>query len=219
VTDTPQSSPPVTVSPPPSSPSRPDPTLSARQAPRRPRWTLPVGVILLLALAVTSIVLLRTRGTETSTAATPAAAVPDAAPVIAETVGEEGHLAIAVVSLDRVAPDTVELRVAVTNTSPAGSPALDIAQRFSADTPDRGTLAEVYLADLTHERKFFVLRDRQDVPLGSRDDTPLAAGERRVLWARYPAPAEKDAEVVVHVPHAEPLPNIPVGQRMEPSTP
>lgn len=134
-------------------------------------------------------------------------------PVLAETMGEEGHLAIAVISLDRVASDTVELRLAVTNTAPAGSPGLDIAQRFSADGPDRGTLAEVYLADLAHERKFFVLRDGQNEPLGSRDATPLAAGERRVLWARYPAPRDEGAEVVVHVPHAEPMPNVPVGAR------
>ncbi|HTV01441.1 MAG TPA: hypothetical protein VMF13_12910 [Luteitalea sp.] len=138
-------------------------------------------------------------------------------PVLAETMGEEGHLAIAVVSLDRVANDTVELRLAVTNTSAAGAPGIDLAQRFSADGPDRGTLAEVYLADLAHERKFFVLRDGKNEPLGSRDVTPLAAGERRVLWARYPAPRDEDAEVVIHVPHAEPMPNVPVGIR-SPST-
>lgn len=135
-------------------------------------------------------------------------------PVLAETSGEEGHLSIGVVSLDRVAPDTVELRLAVTNTGQAGSPALDIAQRFSADGPDRGTLAEVFLADLSHERKFFVLRDAANAPLGSRDVTPLSPGERRVLWARYPAPGDSDLEVVVHVPHAEPMPNVPVGQKM-----
>ena len=134
-------------------------------------------------------------------------------PALAETMGEEGHLAIAVVSLDRVASDTVELRLAVTNSSAAGTPALDIAQRFSTDGPDRGTLAEVYLADLAHERKFFVLRDGQNAPIGSRDAAPLAAGERRILWARYPAPRDEDAEVVVHVPHAEPMPNVPVGQK------
>jgi hypothetical protein len=140
-------------------------------------------------------------------------APPPAPPVLAETTGEEGHLTIGVVSLDRVAPDTVELRLAVTNTGPAASPALDVAQRFSADGPDRGTLAEVYLADLSHEHKFFVLRDTANAPIGSRDLTPLAAGERRVLWARYPAPGDRDLEVVVHVPHAEPLPNVPVGQK------
>ncbi len=148
-----------------------------------------------------------------SDSVTPAAPVDAPPPVLAETLGEEGHLGIAVISLDRVAADTVELRLAVTNTAPAGSPALDIAQRFSADGPDRGTLAEVYLADLTHERKFFVLRDARNAPLGSREDTPLAAGERRVLWARYPAPRNEAVEVVVHVPHADPMPNVPVGSR------
>ena len=155
-------------------------------------------------------------GREGSPAPVAPAAADDAAaapPVLAETMGEEGHLTIGVVSLDRVAPDTVELRLAVTNTSQPGTPPLDVGQRFSADGPDRGTLAEVFLADLAHERKFFVLRDRANAPLGSRDLTPLSPGERRVLWARYPAPGERDLEVVVHVPHAEPLPNVPVGQK------
>jgi hypothetical protein len=148
-----------------------------------------------------------------ATAPVPSASTAAAPSVLAETMGEEGHLSIAVVSLDRVAGDTVELRLSITNTAAVGSPALDIAQRFSADGPDRGTLAEVYLADLSHERKFFVLRDSQNAPLGSRDDAPLPAGERRVLWARYPAPGDTDTEVVVHVPHAEPMPNVPVGVR------
>jgi hypothetical protein len=142
-----------------------------------------------------------------------AESLPATPPVLVETSGEEGHLTIGVVSLDRVAPDTVELRLAITNTNRPASPGLDIAQRFSTDGPDRGTLAEVYLADLSHEHKFFVLRDSANAPIGSRDVTPLAAGERRVLWARYPAPGDRDVEVVVHVPHAEPLPNVPVGQK------
>lgn len=179
----------------------------------RPRWLFVALGLLALLLGAWAV------RTAMRAPAVPAAAVPaaDAAPVVppvlAETAGEEGHLSIGVVSLDRVAPDTLELRLSVTNTGVAGSPALDIAQRFSADGPDRGTLAEVYLADLSHERKFFVLRDRSNAPLGSRDVTPLAPGERRVLWARYPAPGDGDREVVVHVPHAEPMPNVPVGQK------
>ncbi len=180
--------------------------------PARSRWIL-ASVVLLAALLIvwTFSVARRAPGPSDATPAVDAAPAPP--PVLAETAGEEGHLSIGVVSLDRVAPDTLELRLAVTHTGRAGAPALDIAQRFSADGPDRGTLAEVYLADLSHEHKFFVLRDANNAPLGSRDLSPLLAGERRVLWARYPAPGDGDSEVVVHVPHAEPMPNVPVGQR------
>jgi hypothetical protein len=186
-------------------------------APNSPRlrglYVAAASVVLLLGIWVMAAV----RGGAPPAAPSPAAAAPEGLPpVLAETAGEEGHLTIGVVSLDRVAPDTVELRLAVTNTSQPGAPALDIAQRFSTDGPDRGTLAEVFLADLSHERKFFVLRDGENAPLGSRDLAPLAAGERRVLWARYPAPGDRDVEVVVHVPHAEPLPNVPVGQKTPP---
>jgi len=178
--------------------------------PSRPRWPYAAAALLLLLVGVWLV-----RAARPATPAAPPEVEKPAAPppVLAETMGEERHLSIGVVSLDRVAADTVELRLAVTNTNQTGAPALDIAQRFSADGPDRGTLAEVYLADLSHEHKFFVLRDRTNAPLGSRDLTPLAAGERRVLWARYPAPGDADVEVVVHVPHAEPMPNVPVGQK------
>ena len=183
----------------------------AKSPSNRP-WLAAAAAVLVLLLAFG--VFRATRQETPAPAATPATNAPAAPPpALAETTGEEGHLTIGVVSLDRVAPDTLELRLAVTNTNQAGSPPLDIAQRFSADGPDRGTLAEVYLADLSHEHKFFVLRDSANAPIGSRDSAPLAAGERRVLWARYPAPGDRDIEVVVHVPHAEPLPNVPVGQK------
>lgn len=151
--------------------------------------------------------------TPASTEAPPSAApVAEEAPVIAlaETQGEEGTLKIEVVSLDRLATGMVELRLAVTHVGDEGT-SLDIAQRFSADHPDRGTLAEVYLADLGHQRKLFILRDAGGAPIGSRDEQPLAPRERRVLWARYPAPAADEDAVVVHVPHAEPMPNVPLG--------
>ena len=184
--------------------------------PSRPRWHY-AAIVLLLLLAGVWLASLTRHGASVPPPVAPEAEKATAPPpVLAETMGEEAHLSIGVVSLDRVAPDTVELRLAVTNTSGPGAPALDIAQRFSADGPDRGTLAEVYLADLSHEHKFFILRDGTNAPLGSRDVTPLAAGERRVLWARYPAPGDADVEVVVHVPHAEPMPNVPVGQKTSP---
>jgi hypothetical protein len=145
--------------------------------------------------------------------ATTSAEPPGPAPVpaaLATTTGEEGTLEIAVVSLDRIGTGMVELRLAVTHVGTTPTP-LDVAQRFSADGPDRGTLAEVYLADLGHQRKLFILRDADGAPIGSRDEQPLAPNERRVLWARYPAPGVGDEALVVHVPHAEPMPNVPVG--------
>ncbi len=211
MSETPAGPPPVTPVETP-----PEPVRSLPPASRAP-WILPAaGLALVLCVLVAVLFLRRPEPAGAPAPGSSATATPAAAPpVLAETVGEEGHLSIAVVSLDRVATDMLELRLAVTNTAPTGSPALDISQRFSADGPDRGTLAEVFLADLAHEHKFFVLRDGQNAPLGSRDVTPLGSGERRVLWARYPAPKDEDTEVVVHVPHAEPMPNVPVGQRLE----
>lgn len=182
------------------------------RGPRAPRLSLWLAAAVALLIAAAVALTLRAPARDAPapvTASAPAVALP----VLAETTGEEGTLSIAVISLEQVSGDTVELRLAVTNTAPAGAPPVDLAQRFSADGPDRGTLAEVYLADMTHQQKFFVLRDAENAPMGSRDVLPLRAGQRRVLWARYPAPPNRDAEVVVHVPHAEPMPNIAVGTR------
>jgi hypothetical protein len=185
----------------------PDPS---RQSGRR--LAIGLGVFMLLALAAFTFGLYTLRGRPAVPRAPVTLADPDAfPPALAETLGEEGTLRIEVVSLQRLSSGLVELRLAVTHIGTDGT-ALDIAQRFSADDPDRGTLAEVYLADLAHQRKLFILRDADGVPLGSRDEEPLTPGERRVLWARYPAPLEDEAEVVVHVPHADPMPNVPVGR-------
>jgi hypothetical protein len=138
------------------------------------------------------------------------AAAPEPSPAsLATTIGEEGTLQIDVMSLERVSPGTLELRLAVTHIGSEAT-ALDIAQRFSADGPDRGTLSEVYLADLAHQRKLFILRDAEGMPIGSRDERPLAPGERREVWAHFPAPTGSEDAVVVHVPHAEPMPNVPI---------
>ena len=100
--------------------------------------------------------------------------------------------------------------------SPAAAPPVATGGDTAAsESVTPAVLAET-TGDLSHQHKFFILRDGQNAPIGSRDAAPLAAGERRVFWARYPAPDQDDQEVVVHVPHADPMPNVPVGQRMGP---
>lgn len=176
--------------------------------PRRPRAALFAAILLVVVIVAALVVWWAAR--PTSDVAPVAEAPPPLPTALAETMGEEGSLRIEVLSLERLSPGSLELRVAVTHVGD-GPTALDIAQRFSADDPDRGTLAEVYLADLGHQRKLFILRDAEGVPVGSRDDRPLAPGERREMWAQYPAPADGDEALVVHVPHAEPMPNVPIG--------
>jgi hypothetical protein len=172
---------------------------------------LAVAGFLLLAMGTLTVGLYYALGGRSAVPRAPVALIDDEErlPALAEALGEEGTLRIEVLSLERLSTGVVELRLAITHVGAEPTP-LDIAQRFSVDDPDRGTLAEVYLADLGHQRKVFVLRDADGEPIGSRDDQPLQPRERRVLWARFPAPAEGQREVVVHVPHAEPMPNVPV---------
>ena len=157
----------------------------------------------------------RSEGDATEPVAAAPAPLPDA---LAETTGEEGTLRIEVVALERRSPGTLELRMAVTHIGSEPT-ALDIAQRFSADGPDRGTLSEIYLADLGHQQKLFILRDAEGDPIGSRDERPLAPGERRDVWAHFPAPSAGEDAVVVHVPHAEPMPNVPIAGASSAATP
>ena len=192
-------------------PGTPEPAAPGSPPGRRgPGGLALVAVLLVLGVAGAIVWWVTVTPPEDRTVGTtpvPAEAHP---PALAETMGEEGTLRIEVLSLDRLSESTVELRMAVTHVGADGV-ALDVAQRFSADGPDRGTLSEVYLADLGHQRKLFILRDADGVPLGSRDERPLEPAERRVVWARYPAPGTDDTAVVVHVPHAEPMPNVPIG--------
>lgn len=174
-------------------------------------WVIVWAIVAILIAVAVPAVWRSIVGSNPVAVTAPAAAPVESHPAaLAETAGEEGTLKIEVISLDRLSPSTVELRLAVTHIGADETP-LDIAQRFSADGPDRGTLSEVYLADLGHQRKLFILRELDGAPLGSRDERPLAPRERRVLWARYPAPAADDTALVVHVPHAEPMPNVPIG--------
>lgn len=130
-----------------------------------------------------------------------ASETPAAAPkVLAEAVGQERTLKVQVIAVTRDSPATLALELAVLNTSTEG--AIDLSQRFASDAPDRGTLADVYLAETgtSQGRKLFVLRDADNRPDTSRDLTALEAGQRRVMRARFPAPPDEVREIEVHVP-------------------
>ncbi|MGH9158482.1 MAG: hypothetical protein ACRD2X_00635 [Vicinamibacteraceae bacterium] len=132
----------------------------------------------------------------------PASGAPVATPkALAEAVGDERTLRVQVIALKRDSTATVALELALLNTSTEPG-SIDLSQRFASAAPDRGTLADVYLAEAgaNQGRKLFVLRDGQERPDTSSDLTTLEAGQRRVVRARFPAPPEEVRELEVHVP-------------------
>lgn len=140
--------------------------------------------------------------TETSQPASAAAEPPAEAPKpLAEAVGDERTLKVQVISLRRDSAATIALELALLNTSSEPG-SIDLSQRFASAAPDRGTLADVYLAQAraNQGRKLFVLRDGQERPDTSRDLRALEAGQRRVVRARFPAPPDEVRELEVHVP-------------------
>jgi hypothetical protein len=124
------------------------------------------------------------RGTSAARSPGTASTMPRA---LAEARGDEGTLAVQVLELKRLSPATVWLKLALVNTA-GGQGSLDLSQRFASEAPDRGSLADVYLAEPGGARKLFVLRDDLNRPNCSRDLTSLGPGVRKEVWAKFPAP-------------------------------
>lgn len=161
----------------------------------RVRW---IPAIILLALCAAAC----GEEKETPDASAAASEAPAAAPkALAEALGDERTLKVQVISLKRDSPATLALELALVNTSTEPG-SIDLSQRFASAAPDRGTLADVYLAETgaNQGRKLFVLRDGQQRPDTSSDLTALEAGQRRVVRARFPAPPDEVRELEVHVP-------------------
>jgi hypothetical protein len=141
------------------------------------------------------------RGTSAATSTSPASTTPRA---LAEARGDEGTLAVQVLELKRLSPATVWLKLALVNTASAQGN-LDLSQRFASEAPDRGTLADVYLAEPDGARKLFVLRDDLNRPNCSRDLTSRGPGARKEVWAKFPAPPAGVGRLEVRLPLVSPM--------------
>jgi len=90
-----------------------------------------------------------------------------------------------VIDVTRPALGVVEVRLALVN---SGTSAFDLGERW-ATAGEPGALSELALAEPDGQKRHFVLRDDRGRPLCSTGEAPIAAGERRDLWARFGAPA------------------------------
>lgn len=105
----------------------------------------------------------------------------------------------------RVSREIVEARLVLLNT---GTRPLDLGTRFALREEDGPSISGLVLLEETVQKKSFVLRDARDQPLCSSGLTPLEPGERRAVWARFPAPG--GSTVIAQLPGLPPFPAVEV---------
>ena len=78
-------------------------------------------------------------------------------------------------------------------------------------------LQYVYYIDEKEKKKYHVLRDSQNVFLGSPNllndiNTRLTAGGRVIVWFKFPAPPVNTTKISLIVPEVLPFEDLPISQ-------
>src|SRR5713226_852063 len=107
-----------------------------------------------------------------STAASSAASSP-------AVEGEYPGLRVAIQELKRTST-TVTLKIMIMNDSDSG---FGFGYKFAEKGGnDHGSISAVHLIDAGAKKKYFVVRDSEDIPLCSRSAPDIAAKSRSLLW-------------------------------------
>lgn len=131
-------------------------------------------------------------------------AVP-ASQVDTSPAGVAAGLGAELTEVVRVSREIVEARLVLLN---PGTQPLDVGTRFALREEDGPSISGLVLLEETVQKKSFVLRDGRDQPLCSSGLTPLEPGERRAVWARFPAPG--GSTVIAQLPGLPPFPAVEV---------
>jgi len=138
-----------------------------------------------------------------------AEAVPAAPAVLAEAPADVPHLRVRLLEVARVGDGVLDVRFSVICAADAPGP-VPIAELFSSAPADAGAVADVFAVDEPAGKKYFVVRDADRHPVGSRDLDPIAPGASRVLWTRLGAPPPGVTTVTIQVPHTPSFTGIPI---------
>lgn len=169
-------------------------------------WLLPAALIATTALLSCS------RDPAADPPATPPAQHVRA---LAQAKAEWPELTIEVLEV-RPVGGTLLVRFRFVNTS---AQPFEFGDRFAAQPGDRDSLADVALLDPSGRRKSFVLRDRANQPQCSAGQSPLEPGEKRLLFARFPAPLAGTSRITIQVPHVPEMREVPVAAASGPNGP
>lgn len=114
-----------------------------------------------------------------------------------------------VLAIERTGPEVVTVALLLVNTGGPGD-AVALGSTFASDPRDAGTIADMFLWDEAGQRKFYMLRDDADRPRCSTETGDLAPGERRRVWAMFPAPPAGVSRLTVCLPHVPPMTGVPI---------
>ena len=142
--------------------------------------------------------------------------------------GTPGAGALAPEATELPAPEADALSVGVHELTGV-EVALTQVQRASGDTltvrwsyrnraqeakPVTGEIGETYLVDPVNRKKYLIVRDANDLPVGGQDGDPnrggLPAGQTLTAWAKFAAPAEEVEHISVYIPNVSPFEDIPI---------
>ena len=118
------------------------------------------------------------------------------------------RLRVQLMEVQRVGPDVIAVSLVVTNRDQ--SRAVALGSTFAAGAGDEDSIADVFVLDEGHHKKYFVLRDGQGRPACSRGAGPMAPGEQRTLWCRLSGPSAGVDSITVVVPHAAPFSHVAI---------
>lgn len=177
-------------------------SLPARRTGRRPavRAAIAAGAVVAIAAAACA-------GQEASDASA------DLGPEVATSPGEARsdvpHLQVRLIEVTRVGEGALDVRFALRCAPDAPAP-LPIGELLASSPADAGTVADVFAVDEASGKRYFVVRDVERRPVGSRELDPIAPGASRVLWTRLAAPPRAAATVTILVPRTPPFTGVPI---------
>jgi hypothetical protein len=88
----------------------------------------------------------------------------------------------------------------------------DFTDRSGSGGGGYGDLGGIHLIDPVGKKKYFVARDSEGKCVCSRDQKDLPAGEKRNVWAKFPAPPADVKKISVVIPKFTPLDDVPIAE-------
>jgi hypothetical protein len=114
---------------------------------------------------------------------------------------EEAGIQVALMDARRTSGDTVTVRMQFRNTTDK-----DVSNSLFYTT---NIVEKMYLIDGTSKKKYMVVRDAQNAPVGYAGQSSTIPAKGMVqVWARFPAP--ESPKVMVSVPGVPPFEEVPI---------
>lgn len=142
-------------------------------------------------------------------AASAPAPAPGGGSPLAVAEGETAGVRAEVTELRRSSGGTVNLKFTLVNDS---TEQVGFGYAFVEKDKGYGDIGGVHLIDQTAKKKYFVARDSEGNCVCSRDQKDLPPGQKRNLWAKFPAPPPGVKTISIVIPRFSPLDDVPVSE-------